>query len=227
MLEKKINLDMAKRCSSQAYLNCMQLSASTCQTLNRQYMSDCFTQVPDTVPLDDPLLAQKMNSCGKKLAAELRVDMNKSDICEQAMEEEERPDPNAMTPMMYEQLKQQKVMEVIDLMREATGTGSRLDEITLPLYEPYELGIHMADGLDWKGGLGLPVVTLRLNASQDQVLAFYQQKLPDFKIEPHDPYMLVERVLPGEQNELKYLHVPNVIINGDDNETFVHITYRR
>ncbi|TAA41021.1 hypothetical protein [Corallincola spongiicola] len=232
-VEKVFAKSMQEQCASSAYLACLDISAAECQNLADLYIKTCIAPLPDQVSLGSAAFGSEMEACGMKFFEKQDIELGKVEACDDAMEmaEQESVYHDELTPeqleelMRAEQLKQQQEMQAfVDMMREATGSGNRLEEITLPLYEPYELGIHMADGAAWEELRGLPAVTFRVNASKDEVLAFYKQKLPTFKVDPNDPYRLVEKVLPGEETIAKYINVPHVAIYGD---TFVQLTYRR
>ncbi|GAA5218657.1 hypothetical protein ACFSJ3_08925 [Corallincola platygyrae] len=236
MLQRMMTKSMAEQCANEVYTGCLGISANDCHQFTKSYLSQCISKLPDVIHMN-PATEAEMVACGTQIAAKYGFDAEKSEICDEQMEayEDANPDwaegidPNDHEALMAAEMenRQQEMDEFVDSMREASGGDSRIGEVTLPIYEPYELGIHLADGMQMEGIKGLPVVTFKAAGSVEKVLAFYKQKLPHFKSAPDEPNLLVEKLLPGDASMYKYINVPHVSVYGADGETYVQLVYRR
>lgn len=249
MMINMITQSQNAQCNSQAFLSCMQISKSTCDKINKKFVKSCLSPLPDSTPLNESHM-QSLETCGNKLASNLGLDVNKMDACSNSVEDEPNSDPNfnwqadADPKMVQEMLKdglsQEQIKSIItenhnmreslkgmgEQLKTATATGTRIDEITLPLYSPHVVNVHYADGFVMDGVKSLPVIMMTTKASKKQVMDFYRKNLTGFKQDVEYPNIFAEKLVPGT-SIYKYAQIPNVqITNLNDGTITIQVGYR-
>lgn len=121
-----------------------------------------------------------------------------------------------------------KMEYALSMMQQASkGTE---DLITLPIYEPSQIMIHLTDGAKFDGEKTLPTATFKTADAPDKIIAFYRQQLPGFKEVPLPPAfratMLAEKIIP-DARIMEYAKVPHITVSAKkDGSTVIEVGYQ-
>lgn len=234
-----------------AFLACMKMSKKEGDRIKNEILKSCIEPLPDSF-IPDQESTEKLNNCTTTILQKNGVDKAKLDACEEESDDnsdEIERDPNydwradisqeRIDSMLKDGLTIQNIEDVIteqhyrkveskemvDLMKQATKTGTRLNEVTLPIYEPNELGVHYADEQIFEGVKFLPVLTITIKGTPEQAIAFYKKQLPSFEVDPTNSNRLVEKITTSKK-PFPYAQIPNVNVLDVNGETLIQLYYR-
>lgn len=100
----------------------------------------------------------------------------------------------------------------------AKASEGTLDSITLPVYSNSKVMMHVPVGMNLNGVKALPAATFSSSDSVDKILAYYQKKLPNFKMKKmSDGQVFLMETLPQNFDVLKhmkeYVTTPHITIS--------------
>lgn len=244
--------DMIKSMSEDdtAFLGCMNMSKKEGDSIKNEILKSCIEPLPDSFSPDQPS-TEKLNNCIDTILQKNGVDKEKLNACDEEEDDSDKVeiDPNydwradisqekidsmlkegadikGIEYFVREQHRQKiNIKELVELQRQATKTGTRLNEVTLPLYEPNELGVHFVDEQVFEGVKFLPVLSITIKGTPEQAMEFYKKQLPSFKVDPTNPNRLVEKISTSKKL-FPYAQIPNVNVLDVNGETLIQLFYR-
>lgn len=132
-----------------------------------------------------------------------------------------------------EMASQDEMETAMDAMRRSSE--STLDLITLPIYPQSKVMMHMTTGIVMPTLEGkvqaLPAATFESDDEPDKVLAFYQTKLPDYKVKKLvQGEILLMPTFPESFNLMEdyhfYMTTEHVMIRKQSGKTMIEIAYK-
>ncbi|TCS37101.1 hypothetical protein [Reinekea marinisedimentorum] len=176
---------------------CLGVSSAKLESIAVQVMDSCYSQHKnaDSGKFPDILSNCVVQGMDKNVQG-MGISEAKLNACKPGNDDDDEDDYAAIAPeqMMQHQAEDMAELEQAMAMMAKASEGT-LAVISLPIYSNSQVIMHLVDGMEIREGQkALPGATFASPDSLDEILAFYQAELPEFKLFTMDngDYLLIE-----------------------------------